>query len=53
MSKNKPIIFELISFIIENKRWWLIPIIIMLVIIGILIMLGQSSPLSPFVYALF
>lgn len=45
-------IAELIAFLRENKRWWLIPIIISLVLLALLLFLGQS-PLSPFVYTLF
>lgn len=37
----------------ERKKWWLLPIVIMLLIAGILIVVGQSSSLSPFIYALF
>jgi len=41
------------AFMKERKKWWLLPILIMLVLVGILIVLGQSSALSPFIYALF
>ncbi len=37
----------------ETKKWWLLPIIIMLILVGILVVFGQSSALSPFIYALF
>lgn len=40
-------------FMKERKKWWLLPIIIMLVLVGILIIFGQASPVSPFIYALF
>ncbi len=40
-------------FMKENKKWWLLPIIIMLFLVGLLIIFAQSSSLSPFVYALF
>ena len=44
---------DLWSFMKERKKWWLLPIVIMLVLVGILIVVGQSSSLSPFIYALF
>jgi hypothetical protein len=44
---------DLWSFMKERKKWWLIPIVVMLVLVGMLIVLAQSSPLSPFIYALF
>lgn len=53
MSENKGLIAELWSFLKERKAWWLTPIIIMLGLIGILIIFGQSSTVSPFIYALF
>lgn len=44
---------DLWSFMKERKKWWLLPIVIMLVLVGVLIVVGQSSSLSPFIYALF
>lgn len=44
---------ELWLFMKERKKWWLLPIIIMLIFVAILIIFGQSSPVSPFIYALF
>jgi len=43
---------ELWVFMKVRKKWWLLPIIIMLVLVGILIIFGQASPVSPFIYAL-
>lgn len=53
MSKNKSLLGELWDFLKVRKAWWLTPIILMLILIGILIILGQSSAVSPFIYALF
>ena len=53
MPGNKNILFELWEFMKVRKKWWLLPSIIMLILIGILIMFGQSSSLSPLIYALF
>jgi len=50
---NKPLIAELWDFLKVRKAWWLAPIIVMLILVGILIIFGQSSSLSPFIYALF
>jgi len=44
---------ELWSFLKERKAWWLAPIIVMLLLVGVLIIAGQSSAVSPFIYALF
>lgn len=44
---------ELFSFLMENKKYWILPIIIVFVIFGILIITAQSSPAAPFIYTLF
>jgi hypothetical protein len=53
MGKNKSFLHELMAFLWERKVWWLTPIIIMLLLVGILIIFAQNSAVSPFVYALF
>tara|TARA_Y100000310_G_C20510922_1_gene728795 strand:+ start:185 stop:346 length:162 start_codon:yes stop_codon:yes gene_type:complete len=53
MSANKGLMGEFWAFLKERKAWWLTPIIIMLLLVGILIIFGQSSAISPFIYALF
>ncbi len=47
------ILSELWAFLKERKKWWLMPIIIFLVLLGGLIILTQGSALAPFIYALF
>lgn len=41
------------DFLKERKKYWLIPLIITLVILGGLIVLTQASTLAPFIYTLF
>lgn len=41
------------AFLRERKAWWLAPIIVVLLIVGVLVVFSQSSALSPFIYALF
>jgi len=53
MNKNKSLLAELWDFLKVRKAWWLSPIIIMLVLVGVLIIFSQSSAVSPFIYALF
>jgi len=53
MPKNKSLLFEVWDFLKVRKKWWLLPIVIMLILLGILIVVGQSSAVSPFIYALF
>jgi hypothetical protein len=47
------IIIELFEFIIENKKWWLMPIVILLILFGTLIVLAEGSAIAPFIYAIF
>ena len=51
--KNKGFFGEMLGFAIKGKRWWLLPIVIGLMIVGVLIIFAQSSAVSPFIYALF
>jgi hypothetical protein len=46
-------VLELLSFMRERKKYWLLPIIIMLVIFGGLIILAKGSAVAPFIYTLF
>ncbi len=44
---------ELFSYLWEQKLWWLIPMLVVFLIIGVLILFVGSSPLAPIVYPLF
>ncbi|MGK9477654.1 DUF5989 family protein [Melioribacter sp. OK-6-Me] len=44
---------ELWQFMKERKKWWLMPIVVFLVLLGALIIATQGSALAPFIYALF
>jgi len=46
-------ILELWSFLRVRKKFWLLPIIIMMVLLGGLIILTQGSAIAPFIYTLF
>ncbi|MGI6321346.1 MAG: DUF5989 family protein [Bacteroidales bacterium] len=41
------------QFLKERKKWWLIPMIIIFVVIGLLMILGSSPTTAPFIYTLF
>jgi len=47
------IIKEFWGFLMERKKWWLLPIIIMLALLGLLIIFTESSAVAPFIYTLF
>ncbi len=44
---------ELWDFLKIRKRFWLAPIIILLVLLGLLIVFAQGSAVAPFIYTLF
>ena len=46
------LLFELFDFLLHNKKWWLTPIIVVLLLVGILVFLG-GSVVAPFIYPLF
>lgn len=41
------------AFLRERKKYWLLPLIISLVMVGALIILSQASVIAPFIYTLF
>jgi len=53
MGRNQSLVASLWGFLKERKAWWLTPIIIMLFLVGFVILFGQSTSVSPFIYALF
>ena len=44
---------EFWEFLKERKKYWLLPIIIVLVLFGGLIILSQGSAVAPFIYTIF
>lgn len=46
------LIADFTAFLRDNKKWWLIPILLALLMLAGLILLG-GSPLAPFIYPLF
>lgn len=44
---------ELWGFMRVRKKWWLAPLILMLLLVGVLIAFAQGSVLAPFIYTIF
>ena len=44
---------EFWEFLNERKKYWLLPIIIVLALFGVLIVLSQGSAIAPFIYTIF
>jgi hypothetical protein len=52
MSKGR-VLSEFWHFLKQEKKYWLVPIIIVFVLFGLLIVFSQSSAVAPFIYTLF
>ena len=50
--KNEGFLKDLLSFLKQNRKWWLLPIVTVFLIVGILLVLGGTSA-APFIYSLF
>ena len=47
------VVRELWQFMRENKKFWLAPIVITLVLVGLLLIVAKSSAIAPFIYSIF
>jgi competence protein ComGC len=52
MSKSR-VFAELWQFMRENKKYWLAPIVIVLLLVGILLVVAKGSAVAPFIYTIF
>ena len=53
ISRRSSIVGELLRFLWEQRLWWLVPFVTLLLLFAILLVFAQSSPLAPFIYTLF
>lgn len=44
---------ELFQFLWAERMWWMIPFVATLIIIGLLLVFAQTSPIAPFLYTVF
>jgi hypothetical protein len=47
------IIREFCTFLKANKKWWLAPIVVFLLLLGCLLVFAKGSALAPFIYSIF
>ena len=54
LAQQKPpsIVREFVQFLIHNKKWWLIPILIVFALLS-LVAVTMNSPAAPFIYPFF
>jgi hypothetical protein len=51
-SHGDSLLFEFGAFLAENKKWWLLPIVFVMLILGALMLLSTTAA-APFIYTLF
>jgi hypothetical protein len=44
---------EILAYLNERKKWWLAPVILMMLFVGALLVFAQGSALAPFIYTIF
>ena len=52
MGKGR-VLTEFLQFLREEKKYWLVPIVVVFVLFGLLMVFSQSSAVAPFIYTLF
>ncbi len=50
--QNPGLLKDLFQFLKQNRKWWLTPVVIVIVLMGALLVLGGTSA-APFIYSLF
>jgi len=52
MAKSR-VLTEFFQFLKQEKKYWLMPIVIVFLLFGLLIVFSQTSAVAPFIYTLF
>jgi len=53
MNGKVSILREFWSFLRVRKKWWLAPVVMLLLILGLILVVSEGSALAPFIYSLF
>lgn len=53
MQANLGVVGEMLSFLWKQKKWWLIPMVVVLLLFGLLMIFATASGVGPFIYTLF
>jgi hypothetical protein len=52
LDQNPGFVADLVQFLVQNRKWWLVPIVMVFALVGALLILGGTSA-APFIYSLF
>jgi len=44
---------EIWQFMRIRKKWWMLPMILIITLLGLILIFAQGSPLAPFIYTIF
>jgi len=50
---QRSVLGEFLDFLKQEKKYWLAPIAVVLILLGLLLVFAQSSAVAPFIYSLF
>ena len=53
LTNRLAVVRELFRFLWQQRLWWLIPMMVVLLLFGVLLLVAQTSPVAPFIYTLF
>ena len=53
IKRKSGIVWELFHFLWDQKLWWMIPMMVLLILFAALLIFAQSTALGPFIYTLF
>jgi hypothetical protein len=53
MAAKPGLLSELWAFMKVRKKWWLLPVIVVMLAVGALLVFAQGSALAPFIYTIF
>jgi hypothetical protein len=51
--KKTSILAEYLRFLRQEKKYWMIPLVLLLVLIGMMVVLFEGTALAPFIYTIF
>ncbi len=51
--KRSQIIRQFVAFVAETGKWWLMPLVLVLLLLGTVLVFAKGSAIAPFIYSLF